>query len=831
MTKEHVTGQENKGLQTKTKTTPKEVGPLAAAGPGLAAVWQGTMGNQAIGRLVGRNHKPIQAKMSLNAVNDPYEQEADSVAQQVVGQLNNPVQRQEDEDELMAKSVQQQEDEDEIMTQQIQRQEGDDEIMTKRIQRQEDNVEIMTKSMQRQEDEDEIMAKSAATLQSPVATHEGGIVAADIESRIQQAQGGQPLAAGIRQPMEQAFGSDFSSVRIHTNSEADDLNQSLQARAFTTGQDIFFKEGEYSPSNLAGQELLAHELTHVVQQGRQKFQHAQKYYGKQEKNSSLMRQAEGTTVDVSSFMVVVVGSPSPDQAVALQFVNAALQHPSNENVVWLVEKSGYELRAKKENKEENYYIDLIDSYAPLGGIRWFTQEHNMPEVLEEFSDNSILEFFVYSHGVPGNVALRYGWSKESSITDFGINAENIKQLNASKFAENAFVRFDSCNTGAENDSTTSLAQEISNQLGLPVSAWTGRTSYRDVNRGTGGVKGSEYIFDVRDSIKEFWNRWQFGDPELKTFHPQKENGTIIELPEIDIIGDPQFYTKALRVNQIYAKNPPLPGWPYDNALRQLWQQKAFDDFADQVLDIQEQALGLSGKNVDGILGPQTARLMNYDSGDEEPDQLVAQPELNSKEARMIYVMSLLVNKYNYPENSASGLVGNLHAESGLIANRVEGSKADTPMRARNANGHMTDFTAEDVMNRKYKVQGPKKPGVGLAQWTTKERREGLFKHKYDGVEQGANILFNLDAQVDYLVTELRSKYKRVNRILEDPGSSVADASDEVLFNFERPAKVLKDVDGKKKLRDRGDPEIQGLLEARRKFGEDALGFFQEANSN
>ena len=47
--------------------------------------------------------------------------------------------------------------------------------------------------------------------------------------------------------MEQAFGADFSGVKVHTNGQSDQLNRSIQARAFTTGQDVFFREGEYNP--------------------------------------------------------------------------------------------------------------------------------------------------------------------------------------------------------------------------------------------------------------------------------------------------------------------------------------------------------------------------------------------------------------------------------------------------------------------------------------------------------------------------------------------------------------------------------------------------------
>lgn len=92
-------------------------------------------------------------------------------------------------------------------------------------------------------------------------------IPAEVEASIQQARGtGQPLVPGIRAPMERAFGADFSGVRVHADAQADQLNQSMHANAFTTGQDVFFRRGSYEPWSQPGQRLLAHELTHVVQQ-------------------------------------------------------------------------------------------------------------------------------------------------------------------------------------------------------------------------------------------------------------------------------------------------------------------------------------------------------------------------------------------------------------------------------------------------------------------------------------------------------------------------------------------------------------------------------------
>jgi hypothetical protein len=89
----------------------------------------------------------------------------------------------------------------------------------------------------------------------------------DVERSIESSRGGgHALDGGVQSQMGEALGADFSGVRVHANAHADGLNRSLQARAFTVGQDIYFRQGEYSPGSSTGRELLAHELTHVVQQ-------------------------------------------------------------------------------------------------------------------------------------------------------------------------------------------------------------------------------------------------------------------------------------------------------------------------------------------------------------------------------------------------------------------------------------------------------------------------------------------------------------------------------------------------------------------------------------
>lgn len=77
---------------------------------------------------------------------------------------------------------------------------------------------------------------------------------------------GQPLSSTVHHFMTNRFQADFRDVKIHADSEAHQLSQAIAARAFTSGTDIYFADGEYQPETQAGQRLLAHELTHVLQQ-------------------------------------------------------------------------------------------------------------------------------------------------------------------------------------------------------------------------------------------------------------------------------------------------------------------------------------------------------------------------------------------------------------------------------------------------------------------------------------------------------------------------------------------------------------------------------------
>ena len=77
---------------------------------------------------------------------------------------------------------------------------------------------------------------------------------------------GQTLEANTRSAMETHFGHDFSRVRVHTDAKAAESARAVNALAYTVGTDVVFDTGQYTPATSTGKRLLAHELTHVVQQ-------------------------------------------------------------------------------------------------------------------------------------------------------------------------------------------------------------------------------------------------------------------------------------------------------------------------------------------------------------------------------------------------------------------------------------------------------------------------------------------------------------------------------------------------------------------------------------
>ncbi len=198
---------------------------------------QSAIGNRAVNQLLanqptvqakpmfrGLSHELIiQPKLTIGAVGDKYEQEADWVAANVVDCIHAP-----------QSSV-------------IQRGEMP-------------------------EDDEELPL--SPTIQHVAENRDTIAASPDLEASINQEKGrGESIPQRIRQPIENVLGTDFSEVKVHTDDRSHQLNRSIQSKAFTTGKDIFFRQGAYNPGSRGGQELIAHELTHVVQQNSNAIQY------------------------------------------------------------------------------------------------------------------------------------------------------------------------------------------------------------------------------------------------------------------------------------------------------------------------------------------------------------------------------------------------------------------------------------------------------------------------------------------------------------------------------------------------------------------------------
>jgi hypothetical protein len=223
---------------------------LESAAPPSVIALQRAAGNNAVSRL-------IQTKLTVGGANDRYEQEADRVAESVVAMpapkargagVTTSVQREVAADEIQAAPLAA--------------------SISRLVQRApEEEEEVQTKSLVQRagpEEEEEVQTKSEGK--------DGSFSAGrHVEQRLSALQGGgSPLPGGVRDHMEPRFGADFGGVRLHTDSEAGQLNRDLQARAFTHGNDIYMGSGASAPGSTDGDRLLAHELTHVIQQSGRK---------------------------------------------------------------------------------------------------------------------------------------------------------------------------------------------------------------------------------------------------------------------------------------------------------------------------------------------------------------------------------------------------------------------------------------------------------------------------------------------------------------------------------------------------------------------------------
>jgi len=255
----------------------------------------------------------VQMKMEVNKPGDKFEQEADKMADNVIRMPTPPVRAKDDklprpgQDRLQKKDEEkiqkaalpeekvQKKDEDKIQKaglpeEKIQKAGLPEEKIQKaglpeeKIQKAGLPEEKVQKAALPEEKvqkaglpEEKVQKKEDDKLQKAQAPEEklqrkgsdaAPAVGGDVQSAIRgKTAGGQPLSADVRGQMESGFDADFGNVRIHSDPQSASLNNRLSARAFTYQNHIFFSRDQYQPGTSEGKKLLAHELTHTIQQG------------------------------------------------------------------------------------------------------------------------------------------------------------------------------------------------------------------------------------------------------------------------------------------------------------------------------------------------------------------------------------------------------------------------------------------------------------------------------------------------------------------------------------------------------------------------------------
>src|SRR5438093_2902954 len=308
-----------------------------------------------------------------------------------------------------------------------------------------------------------------------------------------------------------------TGVRIHADAAAASAARSLRARAFTHGRDIYFGEGEFRPDAPHGRQLLAHELAHVRQQARSDAPRLQLQKVSPGAATKPAPSPAGTDVPAQlppgRYRVVIVGAPGQAEVTAkhpFQFADAAARTGTDASTVWLVERTGYELGSVS--------LDGVRSRAGRAHIFWITEADSLASLLGQFPRGSIASLEAYSHGTPGLLALRHGWPGKQ---DYGLTVADARGLSPDAFAADATLSFDSCNS-ATPDQGVSIAGATATATQKPVVAWTGRTSYGQVNRGTGGVVASEILpSGGRPDVKELGSQLMGRYPERVTVAPER----------------------------------------------------------------------------------------------------------------------------------------------------------------------------------------------------------------------------------------------------------------------------------------------------------------------
>lgn len=196
--------------------------------------------------------------------------------------------------------------------------------------------------------------------------------------------GGSPLPGGVRQSMESAMGADFSGVRVHTGSDASALSGHMGAQAFTVGRDVFFGSGMPNVQTAEGQHLLAHELTHTIQQGAAPQSIAREVGAKKSPSPAISAPFNATSTNTQATVPI----QRPDEALSGRARSGAKQQASEQEATDKIEAKAFVASTAAQAYTKNLFNPVWDGLLGTlgltrGAFRRSKEQNDMRQLLKD----------------------------------------------------------------------------------------------------------------------------------------------------------------------------------------------------------------------------------------------------------------------------------------------------------------------------------------------------------------------------------------------------------------------------------------------------------------
>lgn len=209
----------------------------------------------------------VQKKLAVGQPGDAFEVEADKMADTVVNPEAAAIQKKDSEDEIqqkpLAETISSVQKKDLAAEEEPVQKVAEEEEPVQKAVEEEESIQKAEEeeAVQKAEEEEEPIQQKSADTATPSTK--------GTDAKLKKQKGkGTKMDASTQHQMENGFGADFNNVNIHTDSIAEELSGNMGAQAFTNGNDVYFNKGKYNPDSKEGKHLLAHELTHTIQQNR-----------------------------------------------------------------------------------------------------------------------------------------------------------------------------------------------------------------------------------------------------------------------------------------------------------------------------------------------------------------------------------------------------------------------------------------------------------------------------------------------------------------------------------------------------------------------------------